>query len=209
MNVYLDGGCTMKNPVTRDRLKSLVFGWGIVIQDGEEQTELFGSRSVNRDVRGLNHELIAFVEAALYLSSHGFQPEDVNFVTDDQLVVYGSQLGPWNGIGYAGFYNALVEALEALEVAKLYKPEALLTAMHFIRYSRFHWVKGHHKCCLNLRCDYLAKISMHRVVFGSKRMMDFDEWSKVGYTAWNKAEAVNEQVYQPFCATLGTLKEAA
>lgn len=181
MNVYIDGAYFDRAPGTPQKLNKHLryIAWGIVIEGADIQTEISGAhRVVSYDLNGC-HEIVAFIEAALYLSSHGYRPEQISFISDDETVCYGSG-GKTRANGYEmeSHHLALQNWLVRVVKKGLYTQAAVDAVQPFIDKSRFHKIKGHRACVLNHRCDYLAKKAAGIRHFGAVKVLGFMEWMK-------------------------------
>ena len=197
MNVYFDGSYTLKDSEQRI-LKNAVFGWGFVISGYDEHVEVHGARVVKPGICSGAHEVIAFIEAVLYLSSHGIRVQDVNFITDDELTAYGSKATVANGYACTSMHEALQSCLQSLVRNKLYTEEVLEVVRPYLFDGRFHKIKGHAGCVLNQRCDYLAKVASRAELGGKSETQGFLEWARNGFNRWCNIENKVISTYPPF-----------
>ena len=66
-------------------------GWGIVALFNDQHVEVQSATLINARLNGY-HEMIAFVEAALFANARGYAPHEVTVYTDDETV--GGSAGP-------------------------------------------------------------------------------------------------------------------
>lgn len=200
MRAYYDGSWRPKD-VNASHAEQL-FSWGIVFDDGEI-TELHGSRSSHGDLVVGCHEVIAFIETALYCSSHGITPENVSFTTDDEVTAYGSKATVSNGYSCTSMNVALESILDRLVRVKMYDAGTISSVRPYLERSVFHKVKGHKMTLLNLRCDYLAgwAAKVHQNL--QKKFHGFEEWAARGFNVYHRGEQV--KWFPPFHGTPETV----
>lgn len=195
MNAYIDGAGFFRNaPGSKKKPEACYVSWGVVFEGADVHAELSGAHAISSHLKGC-HEVVAFVEAALYLSSHGYAPGQISFISDDETVCYGSG-GKTRANGYEqeSQYLRLQAWLAELVSSQLYTKEAIDTIQLYVNSSRFHKIKGHHLCVLNHRCDYLAKKAAWARHFGTARTRNFDTWSRTAQlTSGGRQHAI------PFC----------
>lgn len=194
MNVYFDGAYfNFLKEGQRLKQGEQVASYGIVIDADETQLELMGAVRSDYRMNGL-HELLAFGEAVLWLSSHHVKPEDVAFYGDDQTSIYGalSYNAGWSSDAY---YRSLAAGMERL-VKLGHMPSDIMEKVHvYIAGSRFHKVKGHELCVNNNRCDYLAKTAGRRLLQVKHKFLDFERWIAFGFSTWSHAEGKHVTVF--------------
>ena len=195
MNVYFDGSYTAKvNGGIRLHCNDYLLSYGVVIDGGQyENHELSGCIVSGMGSNGL-HEVFAFGEAILWLSSHGVEPSEVAFIADDQTVIYGAQ--SYNaGWASASHQAQLFEIFDKLISRKILPANIVALAMPYIIGSRFIKVKGHDVCVNNNRCDYLAKAASRKHHEPSYKTVSYATWLKSACTHWfHKLQA---NVHQP------------
>jgi ribonuclease HI len=178
VNVYFDGGYfDLDREGKQLKKKEHVAAWGIVIDNGEMQTEI-----------------MAFAETILWLDSHEVAPAEVAFYGDDQTSIYGALSYNAGWLNDAHYRN-LVGKLKWLISAKHLPAEILTKMMPYIEGSRFHKVKGHKRCVNNCRCDYLCKVAYCRRVGKRCNLLDFLTYVNTGFSVW--AKGVNTQWFPP------------
>jgi ribonuclease HI len=142
---------------------------------------------------------VAFIEAALYCLSHGYSPEDVNFITDDEMTAYGPQSNPKYGHAQCGLWFALQQRIEVLIKHGMYTQDVIDSITPYLERSQFHKIRGHKTCVMNQRCDYIAKIAARVRAFGGAKIMSFEQWAKLGLSVWKNG--TNIQFHPPFVTT--------
>ena len=122
MRAYYDGSWTPKSSAIPQAEQ--ILAWGIVFDDGEI-TEISGARTARGSEVTGSHEVVAFIECALYCVSHNIAPEDVSFTTDDELTAYGSKATVANGYSCTSHGAALEAILLKLVKIKMYDAETV------------------------------------------------------------------------------------
>lgn len=196
MNVYFDGAFfNFLKDGERPKRNEQVASYGIVIDADETQLELMGAVKGNYQLNGL-HELLAFGEAVLWLSSHQVKPEEVAFYGDDQTSIYGA-LSYNSGWSNDAHYRCLVDGMAKL-VKLGHMPTDIMEKVHvYIAGSRFHKVKGHKLCVNNNRCDYLAKTAGRRLLQVKHKFLDFERWLALGFSCWSHEENKSVPFHPP------------
>lgn len=190
MRVYYDGSWN-------EEPGRSVSAWGLVLVHGDETTELSGARVSHRQHASGTHELVAFIEAVLYLDSHGHDPRDVVFLTDDATTVYGVQCEV-NGIN-SGHTDAAHRLLARLARAGMYQQAVLDRVWAFALQARFHWVKGHLLTVYNQRADYLARrAAMAHKVGQRVRVLGFETWLMQGFSSFDPHLGRSKTWHVPF-----------
>ena len=202
MQAFFDGSYTFKG------LKGTRFGggakyvsWGLVFTEGEDYFEVSGFRKVSHDFGAGYHELVACVEASLWLHSHGYSPSEVSFVTDDELTVYGRHATIENGYAFRGQGDRLRLASASLVQRKIFTREAMDVCWSYLLNSRFDKVKGHAKNVYNERCDYLAKSAVRSETREDYKVMGYDEWLMQGFVRTDKEGNLCNS-FAPFLANM-------
>lgn len=199
MNAYYDGSYLYKGNDGNALKKGYAyFSWAFVIVDGDQQTEVHGARTAKLSQCNGTHELIAFIETALYLSSHDVPVQSVNFITDDELTAYGSKATVANGYACTSMHVELLRQLELLVTNKFYDQETIDRIMPYLLDGVFHKVKGHSRCVLNQRCDYLAKAAGKIQAYGGARILSFALWAKAGFSMWSETDGKQVPIPVPF-----------
>lgn len=188
MRVYYDG--SFANKISKNNQCGTYYvAWGIVIDHQGELTEIRGSRTVNtKDMSGC-HEVVAFIEAALYLLSHQIPPDEICFITDDSLTAIGSQATVANGWCSTGLNVSLENCLRKVAGrCGFYTKDVVNSVRPYLERSRFIKVKGHAKTVLNLRCDYLAEKEAIIQRGNKANIKPFLEWAADGFRRWEGEE---------------------
>jgi len=137
LDIYTDGACS-GNPGPG--------GWGVLLQNGESETELCGGEPSTTNNR---MELLAVIEALQSLT----QPVTARVYTDSQYVQKGiSQwIHDWKRRGWK------TAGKEPVKNEDLWRRLDALAAGHTIEW---HWVKGHNGHPENERVDALARTGL-------------------------------------------------
>ena len=133
VTIYTDGACK-GNPG--------VGGWGVVLQAGAHEKELFGGEAHTTNNR---MELLAVIRALQALA----QPATVDLFTDSQYVKNGIEtwIHTWRRNGWK------TADRKPVKNADLWRDLEVATARHAVRW---HWVRGHAANAGNERADALA-----------------------------------------------------
>lgn len=190
--VYIDGSCVKK------AARTYCLGWASVINAHDTLIEFAGARMANKSSAGL-HEIVAFVEAVLYLHSHGYNFSDVALYTDDQTIGYsGFWLHPENYVGHKAdnvrmYLTAAVELLNCPD-------QVVETCLEFLRQARVHKVKGHSRQVYQERADYLARSAANNLAEKPTSVLSFLDWLKNGVPYYSGGTSNSPQWWHaPFC----------
>lgn len=189
---YIDGSCVKKGP------RSYSLGWACVLNVHDSLIEVSGARMGNKLTCGL-HEIASFIEAVLYLHSHGYSFSDVALYTDDQIIgYYGHGLHPEN---YAGDKAEHLTSKLATTVEFLNCPAHVVDlCLDFLRQARVHKVKGHSRQVYQERADYLARSAANNLAEKSASVLSFMDWLTVGVPYYNGSTSNSPQWWHPpFC----------
>lgn len=198
MQAFYDGSYTWKGAGGKSFPNGARYvSWGLVFSEADTVVEVHGSRKVHHSFGSGFHELIACVECTLWLHSHGYSPDKVGFVTDDELTVYGRHATVENGYAFRGQGDRLRWATEELVRRRFFTQEAMDVCWTYLLDSRFTKVKGHARTVYNERCDYLAKFACRSEATGNTHFMELDDWLNNGFNVFG-SEGTSNTVHAPF-----------
>lgn len=175
-----------------------VLGWGIVALFNDQHVEVQSATFINARLNGY-HEMIAFVEAAIFANARGYAPHEVTVYTDDETVGYaGSVLHPGNyQITKAEqLHLRLRELTDALYCDKTFS-----LVMDYLRESRLHKIRGHNCLVYQERADYLARTGAWNLVKQEKEQessLSFMEWLNQGIAYYTKSSEPPKVWVAPF-----------
>jgi len=139
LEIYTDGACS-GNPGPG--------GWGVLLRDGDQETELCGGEPATTNNR---MELLAVIEALQSLTS----PVTARVYTDSQYVQKGISewIHNWKRKGWK------TAGKEPVKNEDLWRRLDSLAADHMLEW---HWVRGHNGHPENERVDGLARTGLER-----------------------------------------------
>ncbi len=192
MQLHIDGSSVR----AKSGARRWALGWALVVSHGEFEAEVEGATQVPQELNGY-HEMVAFVEAALYASARGVEPENLVVYTDDENIGYANgYLHPDNYAGARSF--ALNERLDKL-CSKLYCEATRDLVLRYLRGARIHKLKGHSFLVYQERADYLARQCAWRLMEGTPLpSLSFMDWLAKGLPYYTRDSVDPKTWHAPF-----------
>lgn len=176
-----------------------IISWGLVLDFGHESplTEIKGLQSHSRNMQLTGcHEIVAFIECALYLMSRGMQPSNVNFIVDDEVTAYAGQGHPNRGHAFNSYHDTFFKLADRLIRNKVYTKAVVESTLDYLYRGRFHKVRSHSNTILNLRCDYLARSAYKLKAHSGFELANINTWMASGFVRRHGDKI--ERWYPPF-----------
>lgn len=193
MVMHIDGShvkSTVPNVGTKHAL-----GWGIVALFNDQQVEVLAGQLIQPRLNGC-HEMISFVEAALFAQARGYAPEAVTVYTDDERIGYaGVTLHPGNY--RVASADSLTASIKNLTDAH-YCDATFATVMAYLKGARIHKVRGHAGLVYQERADYLARTGAWSVIRQSEEVLSYPDWLQKGISYYTHPDEPQKTWHAPF-----------